>query len=1788
MTTRLKVLDHVLEVLQFPQAVITAIKDDGSVGSVGLLSNIDTDSFLQLEGVKIGHSKSLELFKFWVQDYVQVNDEFPLDWEIEFTEEVWEDYMLKQGMLSLAAKPKVIKTEIKPDPVSSANPSPIKPKASTSGSVIALPQVKIDVKSYPEFSGSLKDWRVFKQKFCAIAQIHRIATIMEEKYQVPASSDPDYDPYIQTNVFLQSILEHCLAKGTALTRVTKYSLNQDGRGAWLELNKWFEGQGSTETVAKDALTVITTHKLTSNSFGGADKYMEKFEQAMQELNRIGKPYDATMAKINFLSNIQDPEYKIVKETLEMDSTRGYDECVIEIRKKSIVVESSRKAGSHRRVNNTQKSKKSSQSNKLKDKLGSFWVPGEKWKKMSQTEKDEHIKKSREARNGGKIETSTVPKQYSSANAMTQEERDLYTFTQTSAAPHSTSSQATIANSQATTSSSSDEQLTPHQIQFMNMVRSMKMVSRASMMKTRSCDGKYHNSGGYEENSLHTPGARYSPLVMAKQLKITLPHRLNKSNSTKQQSNLGEILVDGGCDTSLVGQGFLVEATTNRKVTVQGFDASMTLEQLPVVSAVTAIDLEEGTFILEVNEAIHVPENPTSLLSTFQVREYGGVVDDVSTRHGGKQRIHKDGTDLPLRLNDGLLFLDTRIPTENERQNCTRITLTSDEVWNVSEFESVSYNSTLQHTEESLFTYVGQPRIMAPSKSKVDKADLLELQSKMGWMPLKVVGKTLECTTMLAKNHLTLPIKQHFKSRYPQLNRNRLREVYSTDTIFSTVSAIGTGCTCMQIFCGKVSKYCKGYGMKTESDGCDVLETFVAEVGAPYHLMNDNARMETSQTWKKILSKYNISSSSTEPNHGHQNPVERRIQDIKKVTRAIMDHTGSPDTFWELATTYAIILLNHTAAASLGWKTPLEKAFGVTPDISALTQFAFYEPIYFLDSDTSYPHTREIPGRFVGIAEHTGDALTYRILTPNGSIISRSVLRSALNPHHINARNHDISDKGDKYLNSSTFADEVSTFGHHMVHSVWDGTMVESEYGTNSSREKKDSNSNANVGNNYDILQTASDITGAHDLPTVDPHALIGFSFVMPNRNNIEEKVKVIDWNEEGKFIIEFLNGGKQKMIYNDLINHYNKNQEENADVYSFTSILNHRKEGNEWFVEVLWDAGDKTWESMKMMKEADPITLAKYGHSQNLQETRGWKWIKKYSENSKVFINLSKIFASKGRQKVFKFGVEVPRNLKEALALDNYNGNELWSKATDKEVNELLEHKTFAIHDSKATIPFDYKFVPVQFVFDNKFDGRRKGRLVACGNLTNPDISDIYSGVVSIESVRWLFVIADLNEMEVIAADVCNAYLNGKTKEKLYTQIDYGKLKGKYLVIEKALYGLKTSAARWCDDISNTLFVLGFSPSKADSEIWMRSKHDLYEYVAVYVDDLIIVSKTPMDVIAELEIVGSYKFKGVGEPEYYLGADVIRKKVPGCSYITTMSAKTYINNVCEKIERMFECKLRNYHSPLEGGYHPELDDSALLDGSEISKYRMLTGSLNWAVTIGRVDVMFAAQLMARYNHAPRYGHMKVLLRTFGYLKHHNKIKLKFDVSYPEIPGGKLEASDWKHFYPGAHEKLPHSAPEPKGKAIRVWGEKDADNAHDLETRRSVTGFNIYMNNALVKSYSKRQSTVETSTYGSEIVAGRIAVEHLIATRYALRMLGVPLLHESWLFGDNMAVILNCSKPESTLKKKHHACAYHFIRETVSTGWLFLIHKPSDLNRADILTKALNPAVLYGKIKGWLT
>ena len=287
-----------------------------------------------------------------------------------------------------------------------------------------------------------------------------------------------------------------------------------------------------------------------------------------------------------------------------------------------------------------------------------------------------------------------------------------------------------------------------------------------------------------------------------------------------------------------------------------------------------------------------------------------------------------------------------------------------------------------------------------------------------------------------------------------------------------------------------------------------------------------------------------------------------------------------------------------------------------------------------------------------------------------------------------------------------------------------------------------------------------------------------------------------------------------------------------------------------------------------------------------------------------------------------------------------------------------------------------------------------------------------------------------------------------------------------------------------------------------------------------------------------------------------------------------LSAKTYILNVCEKIEKTLDVKLQNWHMPMNPDYHPEVDDSGLLSKEMCSKYRMLVGSGLWATTLGRYDVLYSVNTFARYNAIPREGHLKGMLRVFGYLKSHAKAKLVFDTRDFQEEIGKTVAHGWGELYPNATEELPPDMPVPKMKPVTITSIYDASHAPCLVTRRSVTGICLLINNMLLRCTSKRQNTVETSTYGAEMVAGRLAVEQVMDLRYKLRMLGVPVKGPSLLLGDNQSVITSCSIPSSNLKKKHNAIAYHRIREAVAAGVVEMKYVRSKNNLADAMTKAL--------------
>jgi hypothetical protein len=129
-----------------------------------------------------------------------------------------------------------------------------------------------------------------------------------------------------------------------------------------------------------------------------------------------------------------------------------------------------------------------------------------------------------------------------------------------------------------------------------------------------------------------------------------------------------------------------------------------------------------------------------------------------------------------------------------------------------------------------------------------------------------------------------------------------------------------------------------------------------------------------------------------------------------------------------------------------------------------------------------------------------------------------------------------------------------------------------------------------------------------------------------------------------------------------------------------------------------------------------------------------------------------------------------------------------------------------------------------------------------------------------------LVFLGELYGFSCCACEIGNAFLYGKTNEKVYITAgpEFGaNLHGKNRIIDESLYGLMTSAARFHEHLSQSFLRLGFKKTKHDPDLWMVEKSSHYEYLATYVDDILIWSKVPMAVIKALEKTYMVKILGI-------------------------------------------------------------------------------------------------------------------------------------------------------------------------------------------------------------------------------------------------------------------------------------------------------------------------------------
>ena len=244
----------------------------------------------------------------------------------------------------------------------------------------------------------------------------------------------------------------------------------------------------------------------------------------------------------------------------------------------------------------------------------------------------------------------------------------------------------------------------------------------------------------------------------------------------------------------------------------------------------------------------------------------------------------------------------------------------------------------------------------------------------------------------------------------------------------------------------------------------------------------------------------------------------------------MNRSGAPANCWLLCLIYVCYQLNHIACTALDGKIPLLTITGITPDISIILLFIFYQPVFYATYDQHFPsESKERTGYWVGFGEHCGDAMTHKIFDHD---TQRIIYRSAVRPKKSSTPNHRLAPHGGEVSASSDPSEDQISSGSPLGSPK--GSSPKQKGPTVFLRSRDEENP-----------------SGSKPMSTFDPSDLIGRTFLLPPEENGErhrakvkrQVVEIIDQDnverlENINFILDIGNGKVEELIsYNQLLEH---------------------------------------------------------------------------------------------------------------------------------------------------------------------------------------------------------------------------------------------------------------------------------------------------------------------------------------------------------------------------------------------------------------------------------------------------------------------------------------------------------------------------------------------------------------------------------------------------------------------------------------------------------------------------
>ena len=1091
-------------------------------------------------------------------------------------------------------------------------------------------------------------------------------------------------------------------------------------------------------------------------------------------------------------------------------------------------------------------------------------------------------------------------------------------------------------------------------------------------------------------------------------------------------------------------------------------------------------------------------------------------------------------------------------------------------------------------------------------------DASKLASNFG-IGLDTARKTLEVTTQRGIRSVLNPtLTRRFRTNDRQLRYRRLAVDMFTDTMFSKVKS-KRGNTCAQVFATQHG-WARAYAMKKESQAHEALSLLHQRVGVPNVMVMDGSKTQTLGTFRHKCRQAGSHVKQTEPYTAFSNAAEGCIRELKRGTGRNMVRSGAPKRLWDDCLEREALVRSLTALDIYGLdgQVPETVLKGETADISAAALFGWYEWVYFRDTSIPFPEDNMVLGRDLGPAIDIGPAMSRKILKQNGQTVVRSTVRSLTDDERkdenekakrkaFDANVHKVLGDSFKYKDFQDDPDmsEIDTPTYETYEDDDDGAIPPVPDIDDVDPDTHDRYVGAEVELSIGdkvmsgkVRNRKREVDGtlkgtAHSNPILDTRT---YDVEFPDGQVAEYSANVIAENMYAQCDIE----GNQYLLLDEIID-WRKDDTavkiEDKYVTSHNGNRHYRKTTKGWELCGLWKDGSTSWARLADLKESNPIEVAEFAVANDLHEEAAFAWWvpRVLAKRNRIMSAVNRRY-SKNRsyhKRSHKYGIEVPKTFDDCVRLDQQNGNTLWQDAVRLEMKKA--RVAFRVLDDEEAIPPTYQEIRGHLVFDVKMeDFKRKARCVAGGHMTETPSTNTYASVVSRESVRIALTLAALNDLEVKTADIENAYLTAPVTEKIWCTLgsEFGADAGKRAIVARSLHGLKSAGASFRNHLADCMRHLGWESCKADQDLWMKAEtrpsdgHKYYAYALCYVDDILIIHHDATFCLREIDKYFKMKPGSIGDPDFYLGAKIRPTRLPNGVIAWGMSSSKYVQAAVRNVKDYVDktrpgMKLaKRATAPFPLGYISELDTSPELNDEDASFYQSQIGVLRWCVELGRIDIITEVSTLASHVALPREGQLDALFHVFAYLDKKHNARLVFDPSCPEIDMNVFKQCDWKHFYSDAQEAIPPNAPPPRGKDVDLRLLVDSDHAGDKLTRRSRTGFLIYLNMAPIVWYSKKQSTIETSVFGAEFVAVKQGMEAMRGLRRKLRMMGVSVPTPSYIYGDNMSVIHNTQRPESTLKKKSNSICYHAARESVAMGESLTGHISTHENPADLCTKII--------------